>query len=58
MPAYEVCWSCRGSGLQDGMHGLVSCWVCHGDGCVIKRDERGRFVADSVAVGPTREDQR
>jgi DnaJ-class molecular chaperone len=46
--AYEVCFGCRGSGLQDGIHGPVTCYLCHGD-CVLRlRDEKGRFITKPV----------
>lgn len=41
--AYEVCPSCRGAGLQDGLYGPNSCYECKGD-CVVRiRDSKGRF---------------
>lgn len=56
MPAYEVCFCCSGSGLQDGMHGPVSCSNCQGDGTIMKRDDRGRFtVGMPQHPGMTRE---
>lgn len=42
--AYEVCRSCRGSGLQNGMEGPVPCCSCSGQSIVRVRDEHGRFA--------------
>lgn len=42
--AWEVCPSCRGAGLQDGMYGPVMCYECKGNSMVRIRDERGRFT--------------
>jgi len=51
--AYEVCWHCRGAGLQDSMYGPVACSECHGDCTIRCRDERGRFITKPVsAVSP------
>lgn len=48
--AYEVCPSCGGAGLQDGIWGPVSCYSCRG-WCVIRlRDERGRFTTAEVLI--------
>lgn len=46
--AYEVCWSCSGSGLQDGLHGPVSCYICRGNCTVRLRDNKGRFTTATV----------
>lgn len=47
--AYERCWSCKGSGLQDGLDGPVDCWECHGN-CVVRiRDDKGRFATKPIS---------
>lgn len=46
--AWEHCWKCRSSGLQDGMNGPVTCSECHGDIVVRVRDAQGRFATIPV----------
>lgn len=49
--AYEVCWNCRGAGLQDGIYGPVTCSDCHGE-CVVRvRDGKGRFATRETING-------
>ena len=44
MPQYEMCLSCRGSGLQNGIEGPTDCYECDGNCVVIARDGKGRFT--------------
>lgn len=50
--AYDICTSCKGHGLQDGMHGPVACGQCHGDCTVRVRDEHGRFATRPLVLDP------
>jgi DnaJ-class molecular chaperone len=47
--AYEVCYKCRGAGMQDSIWEPTCCSVCNGN-CVIRiRDARGRFATRPVS---------
>jgi hypothetical protein len=45
MPAYEVCYMCKGSGLQDGLYGPANCYVCRGDCYIIAGGAGGKFIS-------------
>lgn len=45
--AYEVCPSCKGAGMENGLHEPVTCTTCHGDCMVRRRDAQGRFTVST-----------
>lgn len=47
MPAYDTCYMCKGSGMQDYGAYIDTCYYCNGDCVLIARDSKGRFVKTS-----------
>jgi DnaJ-class molecular chaperone len=54
VPPYERCHSCNGSGLALNCYSgePEDCRECRGDGWVRARDERGRFIGNSMEHRP------
>jgi DnaJ-class molecular chaperone len=42
--AYETCWNCGGSGMQDYGGHVGECSRCNGDTVLRARDGKGRFT--------------
>jgi hypothetical protein len=49
-PAWQMCFTCYGSGMQDSLNGPVTCTECRGDCRIRVRDERGRFAKSPAPI--------
>jgi len=48
MPNFEICWSCKGTGLYYTGESVVGCYECKGWQVTYLRDDKGRFIKKDI----------